>query len=96
MPVLAIFRAAGDPDDLLARYDMTLPPTTAHSPVRPDVHVCARADSGILIVDVWASREDLLRGVIENDEFQGRWRAAGWPNEVVDVYEIHNQDWPPS
>jgi hypothetical protein len=45
MPVLAIFRAEGDPDDLLARYDETLP-------------------------------------------------AAGWPDEVIDIYEIHNQGWP--
>ena len=96
MPVLAIFRAEGDPDDLLARYDKTLPAATACSPVRPEVHVCARTDSGIVMVDVWASHEDLLRGVVQNDEFQARWDAAGWPDEVIDVYEIHNQGWPVS
>jgi hypothetical protein len=94
MPVLAIFKAEGDPDDLLARYDRTLSAASAGSPVRPEVHVCARTDSGIVIVDVWASREDLLRGVVDNDEFQARWSDAGWPEEVVDVYEIHNQGWP--
>jgi hypothetical protein len=96
MPVLAIFKAEGDPDDLLARYDRTLSAASASSPVRPEVHVCARTDSGIVIVDVWASREDLLRGVVENDEFQARWNDAGWPEEVVDVYEIHHQGWPAS
>ena len=94
MPVLAILRAEGDPDDLLVMYDKTLPAATAHAPVRPDIHVCARTDSGIVIVDVWASREDALRGVVENDEFQARWDAAGWPEETVEVYEIHNQGWP--
>lgn len=96
MPVLAIFRAEGDPDDLVARYNKTLVAATVTSPVRPDVHVCARTDSGIMIVDVWASRDDLLRGVIENDEFQATWDAAGWPNEARKVYEIHNQGWPAS
>jgi hypothetical protein len=46
------------------------------------------------MVNVWASREDLLRAVVQNDEFQVRWNAAGWPDEVIDIYEIHNQGWP--
>jgi hypothetical protein len=96
MPALAIFRADGDPDDLLLRYDKTLPTATATSPVRPDIHVCARTDTGIVIVDVWASREDLLRGVVQNDDFQAKWNEAGWPDEAVEVYEIHNQGWPAS
>ncbi|MGY1605737.1 MULTISPECIES: hypothetical protein [unclassified Geodermatophilus] len=92
--MLAIFRAEGDPDDLVARYDATLAAATATSEVRPEVHVCARTDSGIMIVDVWASREDVFRCVIENEDFQATWDAAGWPNEAREVYEIHNQGWP--
>lgn len=96
MPILAIFRVEGDPDGLLARYDETLPAATANSTIRPEVHICARTDSGLLIADAWRSRQALRRAVVENDEFQKRWREAGWPDEVVDVYEIHNQGWPTS
>jgi hypothetical protein len=96
MPVLAIFRAEGDPDDLVARYDRTLAAATATSPTRPEMHVCVRTDSGFMIVDIWRSRDDLLQGVIENEEFQAAWDAADWPKETREVYEIHNQGWPAS
>ncbi len=96
MPILAIFRVEGDPDDLLARYDQTLPAATANSTVRPEVHICARTDSGVVMIDTWKNQEALRQGVIENEKFQEKCREAGWPDEVVHVYEIHNQGWPTS
>jgi hypothetical protein len=48
----------------------------------------------MMIVDVWASRADLQRAIIENEDFQAKWRAAGWPEEIVEVFELHNSGWP--
>jgi len=36
----------------------------------------------------------VLRGVIENNQFQATWNAAGWPHEAREVHEIHTQGWP--
>jgi hypothetical protein len=94
LAVLVIFRTEGDPMDLLRRYDATVVRATAQAPARPEAHFCAPTATGIMIVDVWRSREDLRRGVTENSAFQGVWREAGWPNESVEVYDIHGRDWP--
>jgi hypothetical protein len=94
MAVLAIFRTEGDPKDLLQRYDATLTRATAQAPVRPEAHFCVPTATGVLIVDVWGSREDLRRGVTENSALLAVWREAGWPDETVEVYDIHGRDWP--
>ena len=77
MAVLAIFRTEGDPEDLLQRYDATLTRATAQAPVRPEAHFCVPTATGVLIVDVWGSREDLRRGVTENSALLAVWREAG-------------------
>jgi hypothetical protein len=92
--VLVIFRAQGDTDDLLARYDRTLAHATAGAPVRPEAHYCVRAEFGIMIVDVWASLSDVKAAITENEDFQAKWGAAGWPQETVEVFELHNSGWP--
>jgi hypothetical protein len=96
MAVLAMFRAEGDPKDLLQRYDATLARATAQAPVRPEAHYCVPTDTGILIVDVWASREDLRKGVTENRALLAVWEEAGWPDETVEIYDIHREGWPSS
>jgi len=30
----------------------------------------------------------------ENEDFLAKWRAAGWQEETVEVFEIHNSGWP--
>jgi biotin carboxylase len=92
--VLVIFRAAGDPENLLARYDQTLADAISMAPARPEAHYCVATDSGIMLVDVWASRADLHRAIIDNEDFQAKWRVAGWPEETVEVFELHNSGWP--
>ena len=94
MAVLVVFRADGDPADLLARYDRTLGDAVATAPGRPEAHFCASTETGIMIVDVWKSRDELRQSITDNDEFQGKWREAGWPEETVEVFEVHNSGWP--
>jgi biotin carboxylase len=83
-----------NPEELLARYDQTLVDAVSTAPARPEAHYCVATDSGMMIVDVWASRADLQRAVIENEDFQAKWRAAGWPEETFEVFELHNSGWP--
>jgi hypothetical protein len=52
MPVLALFRWEGDPDELLAAYDRELAHPVAREQPRRISHTCARADHGMVIVDV--------------------------------------------
>ena len=40
MAVLVIFRAKGNSQDLLARYDATLADAIATAPSRPEAHFC--------------------------------------------------------
>jgi hypothetical protein len=44
---------------LLQRYDATITRATAQAPVRPEAHFCVPTATGMLIVDVWASRDDV-------------------------------------
>jgi hypothetical protein len=66
MAVLVIFRSQGDSAELLALYDRTLAEATALAPARPEAHYCAPTESGIMIVDVWKSRSEVQRAIIDN------------------------------
>jgi hypothetical protein len=92
--VLVIFRAHGDSKDLLDRYDRTLAGATALALARPEAHYCVPTETGIMIVDVWKSRSDLQRAITQNVDFQAKWSAAGWPEETVEVFDLHNSGWP--
>lgn len=94
MAVLVIFRASGDPADLLLRYERTLAGATALASARPEAHFCVPTESGIMIVDVWNSRAELQQAVIGNEAFQAKWDEAGWPEEAVEIFEVHNSGWP--
>jgi hypothetical protein len=50
----SIWRFAGDPDGLLARYDAMVAEIPPGNLVR---HVCRRADDGIVLVDTCPSAE---------------------------------------
>jgi hypothetical protein len=47
-----------------------------------------------MIVDVWNSRAELQQAVIDNEAFQAKWDEAGWPEETVEIFEVHNSGWP--
>jgi hypothetical protein len=32
-----------------------------------------------MIVDVWSSRAEVQRAIINNEDFQRKWQDAGWP-----------------
>jgi hypothetical protein len=92
--VLVIFRAKGNTEDLLARYDAAIAEATETAPVRPDAHYCVPTGEGIMIVDVWRTRADVQRAVIDNLDFQRVWDEAGWPDESIEIFEVHNAGWP--
>jgi hypothetical protein len=94
MAVLVIFQAKGDSKDLLARYDATLADAIATAPARPEAHFCVATGDGIMIVDVWGSRAEVQRAILDNQDFQGKWRDAGWPEETVEMFEVHSTGWP--
>jgi quinol monooxygenase YgiN len=88
--VLVLFRWEGDPDELLAAYDRELVYPSPREQPRRISHTCARANDGIVVIDVWESREDFQK-MMDNPEFQKNLEAAGWPSEpqLVEVYEVH-------
>ena len=91
MSVLVLFRWQGDPDELLAAYDKEFEhPSPREQPQRIS-HTCAPADDGVVIVDVWHSREDFQK-MMDDPEFQKNLQAAGWPTKpkLVEVYEVHS------
>jgi hypothetical protein len=90
MSVLVLFRWEGDPDELVAAYDRELElPVPREQPQRIS-HTCAPGDDGVVIVDVWHSREDFQK-MMDDPEFQKNLEAAGRPTkpQLVEVYEVH-------
>ncbi len=90
MSILVLFKWEGDPDELLAAYDRELKhPVPSEQPRRVS-HTCARADGGIVVVDVWESKED-FQEMIDDPEFRENTEAAGWPTEpqLLEIYEVH-------
>jgi len=94
--VMAIFTVEGESSALLEAYDRALPELQAAAEEigRPDVHVCAPADHGLTIVDVWASGEALQR-FAEHPRFRAIIRTAGLPEpSAVKVSPVHALGWP--
>jgi hypothetical protein len=90
MSVLVLFRWEGDPDELLAAYDRELEHPVSREQLQRISHTCARAADGIVVVDVWQSREDFQK-MMDDPEFQKNLEAARWPSEpqLLEVYEVH-------
>ncbi len=90
MPVLVLFKWEGDPDELLAAYDRELAHPVPREQPRRISHTCARSEAGMVVVDVWQSREDFQK-MMDDPEFQKNVEASGWPTEpqLLEVYELH-------
>ena len=89
MSVLVLFRWEGDPDALLAAYDRELEHPVPREQPRRISHTCARADDGMVIVDVWESAQDFWK-MMDDPEFQKNLEAAGVEvPQLVEVYEVH-------
>jgi hypothetical protein len=89
MAVLALFRFRGDPDDLLAAYDQELQHPTARERPHRQLHVCARGEKEMVVVDLWDSAEQ-FQGMMDDPEFRRNLELAGTPEpDSLDVYEVH-------
>jgi quinol monooxygenase YgiN len=90
MSVLVLFRWEGDPDKLLAAYDREFEHPVPREQPQRKYHTCARAHDGVVIVDVWHSREDFQK-MMNAPEFQKNLEAAGWPSrpQLLEVCEVH-------
>jgi heme-degrading monooxygenase HmoA len=75
MSVLVLFRWEGDPDELLAAYDRVFENPIPREQPQRKAHTCARADDGVVIVDVWHSREDFQK-MMDDLEFQKNLQAG--------------------
>jgi hypothetical protein len=84
-----LFRWKGDPDELLATYDKELQHPVAKRQRRRISHTCARADDGMVIVDLWESADD-LHAMMEDTDFQRNLSASGTPEpDSLQIHEIH-------
>jgi heme-degrading monooxygenase HmoA len=89
MSVLAIFRWRGDPTSLLASVDKELEHSVARDRPRRQLHVRAGTEDGMVIVDLWDSRED-FEEMMNDPEFQENLKRAGTPDpDSLEVYEVH-------
>ena len=89
MAVLVLFKWEGDPDELLAAYDRELAHPAPREQPRRISHTCARADYGMVVVDVWESAEDFQK-MMNDPEFQKNLEASGTPEpQLVEIYEVH-------
>jgi hypothetical protein len=94
--VLVVFRTEGDPEELLARYDQTLVDAVSTAPARPEAHYCVATESGMMIVDVWASRADLqLRAVIETRTSRRNGARLGGQKRLMKFSSSITRDGPP-
>jgi hypothetical protein len=72
--VLVLFKREGYPDEHLA-YDRELAHPVPREQPRRISHTCARADDGIVIVDVWESAENFYE--MMNDPVLGARKLQG-------------------
>lgn len=81
----SIWRFSGDPDDLLRRYDAVVAEIPA---ANMRLHLCLRADDGIIVVDTCPDRETyeaFVAGAI-----RGLFQTHGLPDpETVEDHPVH-------
>jgi hypothetical protein len=82
----SIWKFSGDPDDLLARYDAMMADAGAGN-LR--LHVCLRADDGILMLDASPSKE-AFEALAHGEGFRALRERHGLPEptEIRD-YPVH-------
>ena len=89
MSVLAIFRWRGDPDSLIAALDKELEHPVARNRPSRRLHARARADDGLVIVDLWDSRED-FDAMVNDPEFLKNRQESGTPEpDSLEVLEVN-------
>lgn len=81
----SIWRIAGDPDDLLRRYD-ALVAEIGESAM--NFHVCLATDDGLLIVDTCASKE-VFDNFIASDWMREALERHGLPFPAVEDHPVH-------
>jgi hypothetical protein len=82
----SIWKFAGDPDDLLARYDAMV---AEIPPGNLALHLCLRAGDGIVLVDTCPSAE-VFRTFVAGEAFAALRARHGLPQpEALDDYPVH-------
>jgi hypothetical protein len=81
----SIWRFVGDPDELVSRYQSMIAEVSA---ANMRLHLCLRADDGIVFVDTCPSRVSF--DAFEEDYFRSLRRRHGLPEpECVDHFTVH-------
>jgi hypothetical protein len=82
----AIWRFVGDPDELLARYDLLMSEVGAGG---MQLHLCLRAEDGILMIDACPSAQ-AFAALVASEAFRALRERAGLPEpERVDGFPVH-------
>jgi hypothetical protein len=82
----SIWHFAGDPDDLLPRYDAMLAQVPTAS---MRLHLCLRAPDGLLLVDTCPTRE-AYEEFAASEGFRGLRAQHGLPEPArLDDYPVH-------
>jgi hypothetical protein len=82
----SIWRFAGDPDELVRRYDAMI---AEIPPANMRLHICLRADDGIVLVDTCPSRE-AFEAFAAGDAFRGLRERYGLPDPTqLEDFPVH-------
>jgi hypothetical protein len=82
----SIWKFAGDPDELVARYDAMVAEIPA---ANLTLHLCLRAEDGIILVDTCPSAE-VFRAFVAGDAFAALRARHGLPEpESLDDHPVH-------
>jgi hypothetical protein len=82
----SLWKFAGDPDDLLRRYDAVLAEVPQS---RLRLHLCLRTPDGILLVDTCPTRE-IAREFARDEGFRALRERHGLPApEQIDDFPVH-------
>jgi hypothetical protein len=82
----SIWRFAGDPDELLRRYDAMV---AEIPPANMQLHLCLRGAEGIVLVDTCPSRE-VFEAFASGDAFRGLRERHGLPEpERLEGFPVH-------
>jgi hypothetical protein len=76
----------GDPDELLARYDAMVAEVPA---ANMRLHLCLRADDGIVVIDTCPSRDAFEAFFGEGGAFHTLLARHGMPEPVIDDHPVH-------
>jgi hypothetical protein len=82
----SIWKFAGDPDELLARYDAMVAEIPQANLV---LHMCLRADDGIVLIDTCPSAE-VFAAFVQSEGFRALRARHGLPEpDRVDDFPVH-------